>query len=160
MRVVRVQLFSLIIRGSEVESAHLCGGKKSLALFTPHSISRGCFPGWLGPRESRLIHSSSVRAIKILPPRNSGFLCYGRCCRKGADTRTRPRGCQRNLKEKPQRNLGILLLSMWELEKEVGLCCRLDFRPSQKGELRNAVPLSLSRAVPQCNKLLTIFSVQ
>lgn len=110
MPVVRVQLFSLIIRSSEVESTHLCGGEKSLALFIPHSISRGCFPGCLGPRESRLIHSSSVWAIKILPLGNSGFFCYGCCWRKGASTRTHPRRCQKNLKEKPSRNPGILLL--------------------------------------------------
>lgn len=62
MHVVRMQLFSLIIRSSEVESTHLCGVEKSLALFIPHSILRGCFPGWFCVQESRLVHTSAVRA--------------------------------------------------------------------------------------------------
>lgn len=57
MHVVRMQLFSLTIRSSEVESTHLRGVEKSLALFIPHSILRGCFPGWFCPQESRLIQS-------------------------------------------------------------------------------------------------------
>lgn len=46
---------------------------------------------------------------------------------------------------------------MWQLEKEAGLCRRLDFRQSQKGELRNVVALLLSRAVSPATSYLQSF---
>lgn len=80
MRVVRTQLFSLIICSSEVESAHPRGVEKPLALFIPHSLSRGCFPGWVCPQDSRHTHSSSARACgsdQDPPTGKFGFVCWG-----------------------------------------------------------------------------------
>lgn len=116
MRVVRMQLFSLIICSSEVESTHLRGVEKSLALFISQQLREDAFEAAFA-LENGGFHTCVLQELcgidKGPTTGKCRFLRLGCHRRKGTGTRTRVRRCRRTQKGKPSRKPGIypLILS-------------------------------------------------
>lgn len=166
MHVVRTQLFSLIICSSEVESTHLRGVEKSLALFISQQLREDAFEAAFA-LENGGFHTCVLQELcgidKGPTTGKCRFLRLGCHRRKGTGTRTRVRRCRRTQKGKPSRKPGIypLILSSGTRKRIWALHFRLDFCRRQEGELQNifcSIIAAPSRSSAQ--QLHAIFSLR